>query len=328
MPGAVARYREFAPCASLREHVRAFFSFVDPHHNQDSPSRPVMREVIFQAGDCFCSPLFADGHASLVFSFEKACQLDGRWKRAAAGPSADVIGPMTAVGAASLGERAEMFGVYFRAAQDTQFLTVPTRELTDRVAALRDLWGRAGLELLGRLGEAAGESARIACLESVLERRIGAVSALPSSLDLPAMTSHVIRSQGGATVQGLADAAGVSRQHLTRVFRESVGLTPKLYCRLARFQAALRYAGRGDRVNWAQAALEMGYADQSHMIAEFRQFSSLTPQALARKRWFHPFIERAHTGVPDLLVGETADVSRDTTISQLVSRVPPPMLNT
>jgi len=39
--------------------------------------------------------------------------------------------------------------------------------------------------------------------------------------------------------------------------------------------------------------MEMGYADQSHMIAEFREFSSLTPQRLAVERWFHPCIDRA-----------------------------------
>lgn len=49
----------------------------------------------------------------------------------------------------------------------------------------------------------------------------------------------------------------------------------------------------GEPVNWAQAALELGYADQSHMIAEYRRFSSLTPEMLASRRWFHPFIERA-----------------------------------
>jgi AraC-like DNA-binding protein len=51
--------------------------------------------------------------------------------------------------------------------------------------------------------------------------------------------------------------------------------------------------GCGDGMDWAQAAVEGGYADQSHMIAEFRRFSSLTPQMLARGKWCHPFIERA-----------------------------------
>ena len=85
----------------------------------------------------------------------------------------------------------------------------------------------------------------------------------------------------------------MSRQHLTREFRQRTGISPKLYSRLARFHAGLRYVGVASRIDWADVAAEAGYADQSHMIAEFRQFSGLTPHALARGRWFHPFIERA-----------------------------------
>jgi AraC-like DNA-binding protein len=61
---------------------------------------------------------------------------------------------------------------------------------------------------------------------------------------------------------------------------------------LARFQSSLIYAGRAG-VDWAQAASALGYADQSHMIAEYRRFSGLTPQALTARVWFHPFIWRA-----------------------------------
>jgi AraC-like DNA-binding protein len=46
-------------------------------------------------------------------------------------------------------------------------------------------------------------------------------------------------------------------------------------------------------IDWARVALDMGFADQSHMIAECRHFSGLTPQSLADRDWFHPFIERA-----------------------------------
>jgi AraC-like DNA-binding protein len=91
-------------------------------------------------------------------------------------------------------------------------------------------------------------------------------------------------------VSALAEAAGVSRQHLTRVFRDVVGLSPKRYCRIARFQAGLAYADTAHEVEWCVAALDLGYADQSHMIAEFREMSGLTPASLATGRWFHPFI--------------------------------------
>ena len=92
------------------------------------------------------------------------------------------------------------------------------------------------------------------------------------------------------SVTRLAAAAGVSRQHLTRVFRETIGVSPKRYCRLARFHAGLAYAGAGVGLQSARVAAALGYADQSHMIAEFRELSSLTPDALSTQCWFHPFI--------------------------------------
>lgn len=291
MSRAVACYREFAPCEALRTHIRAFFSFV-PGAEKDPARRPITREVLFGEGDSFCSPLFADGHVSIVFSFGRTCHVDGLWHRNPVGPQGKVIGAMSMVGPTSAGERPEMAGVYFHPAHLSPFTNVPARELTDRIVALEDLWGTAGSELLTELSDA-NEAARIDRLESAMLRRIGAGRRSTVALDVPGLAAWVLRRRGRLTVQCLADAAGVSRQHLTRVFRDCVGVTPKLYCRLARFQSGLAYAGRGKNVDWAQAAVEMGYADQSHMIAEFKEFSSLTPQRLATQRWFHPFIERA-----------------------------------
>lgn len=243
----------------------------------------VLREVLFEEGDSFCSPLFADGHASIVFSFSRACRADGIWYASATGPRADVIGPMTVAGSVSLEERPEMVGVYLRASSSTQILRVPAVELTDRIVPLEDLWGSSARELVASLSETEMEPARIGLLETVLMQR--STAAFPN-LDIAGLTGLVVRHGGKVSVQYLAESAGVSRQHLTRVFRESVGVSPKVYCRLARFQATLRC----ERAPWAQVAVEMGYADQSHMIAEVRQFSSLTPEMLAKGDWFHPFL--------------------------------------
>jgi AraC-like DNA-binding protein len=296
MRTAVARYREFAPCEGLQSQIRAFFSFAPDGENDLGSERRIMREVRFRRGDSFCSPLFADGHISLVVSFQRACYPDGSWRLLSTQPRADVIGAMTTVGSASLGERAEMIGVYFRGAPMLGLVPVPADELTDRVVSLSELWRRTGSEWILRLWEASSELARVDCLEALLLKRCQAVERAEPAIDVPALARWILRERGRITVQTLAEAAGVSRQHLTRVFRERVGVTPKTYCRLARFHAGLGYAGCGPNMDWAQVAPELGYADQSHMIAEFRMFSSLTPGTLSSGRWFHPFIERARNG--------------------------------
>jgi AraC-like DNA-binding protein len=196
---------------------------------------------------------------------------------------------MTMAGDASLGERPEMLGVFLRAAALTHLTRVPAANLTDRVIALEDLWGPAAYTLAAKLFETAGEAARLGILEAALLQSMGPSRVPATGVKLGGLTAFVLQRQGRLRARDLAEAAGVSRQHLTRIFQEMVGVSPNVYCRLARFHATLR---RGGDAGWARIAAEMGYADQSHMIAEFRRFSSLTPDMVARGDWFHPFIER------------------------------------
>lgn len=78
----------------------------------------------------------------------------------------------------------------------------------------------------------------------------------------------------------MADELGVSERHLRRVFRETVGLGPKAFAKLARFRRALRAAREDDAAGWADIATAAGYYDQAHLIAEFRTIAGKTPRAL------------------------------------------------
>ena len=293
VPRSIAFYREFLPCTALRDEVYAIFSF-GPDPSGATACRPLLREIAFPDAR-FCSPQFADGHVSLVFELGHTCEADGRWCPDSSGVRGTVTGPMSRVGRTEGTDRPEMVGIYFRPARVHSFLRVAVSELTDNAVGIDDLWGTTGSRLASELCEL-DESGRIDRLESTLLAHLGTGRPRTGSLRLERLAASVLRRQGRVTVGAMAQATGVSRQHLTRQFRSHFGIGPKLYSRLARFQSGLVYAGCGERIDWAQAALDMGYADQSHMIAEFRQFSSLTPQQLANGDWFHPFIERAKSG--------------------------------
>ena len=87
--------------------------------------------------------------------------------------------------------------------------------------------------------------------------------------------SHPVERSGGrASIDSVASAAGVSRQHLARAFAYHVGVSPKIFARVVRFRRALALAGGRD---WAGLAAELGYFDQSHLIADFREFAGVTP---------------------------------------------------
>jgi AraC-like DNA-binding protein len=292
MRRAIVSYRELAPRKELQRHVYAFFSFVPAEHA--TAKRPLLREILFRDGDSFCSPMFAAGNTSIVFNLGDVCDANGRWLADPLGPHAVAIGPMTKVGPDSEARRPAMLGAYFRPGQALAFTRAPLSCLKDRIVDLHDLWGAAAARLSQEFSELE-EAARIERFELELLRRLQSPRHASSAVDASGVAAAAVRSSGGVSVEQLAASAGVSRQHLTRIFRERVGVAPKTFCQLARFHAGLSYAGR-NRVEWADAALALGYADQSHMINEFRRFSSLTPERLASGAWFHPFIERVKTG--------------------------------
>ena len=72
----------------------------------------------------------------------------------------------------------------------------------------------------------------------------------------------------------MASQVNVTRQHLARLFAQEVGVSPKRFAKIVRFRFALRL---GSRKPWADVAAALGYSDQSHLIADFREFSGTTP---------------------------------------------------
>lgn len=87
-------------------------------------------------------------------------------------------------------------------------------------------------------------------------------------------------SSPSTSVENLARSACLGKKQHGRLFREYVGMNPKEYGRIARFQRALRMMQLGSR-DYASIAYANGYSDQSHFIRDFRQFSGMTPKQLA-----------------------------------------------
>ena len=286
----LARYREFDPCPPLREYVHCFFTFTVPA-GIDEPRRPIRRELLYGAPGSYTTPLFADSQVSISFSFGSGYRVEGLWGPAESRHCGHVIGAMSAAHPAAHGEPIVEVGAYFCAAQARHFVQIPACELTDRILPLSDLWGASAVSLENRIGEARSDDQRVRRLELALIERLGSAASHGSAVNVSALTAYVQQRRGTVSVVELADSAGVSRQHLRRIFQEEVGMPPKLFCRLARFRAALARAARDVKDDGAGLAAELGYADQSHMIAEFREFSGLTPKPLMLHQRVHPFME-------------------------------------
>lgn len=95
---------------------------------------------------------------------------------------------------------------------------------------------------------------------------------------------NVIRRQRGrVNIDLLAERLGITRRHLERRFDLLVGISPKRLARTSRFQHALRIL-TGSMMSGAAAAVECGYADQSHFIREFTELAGCSPSSHLLRR--------------------------------------------
>jgi AraC-like DNA-binding protein len=246
-------YREYPPSPALAPHVACLWTA----HVRPAPDALPFRHRVLPDN---CVDILWQDTGTPAFAV-------GMMSSAVIVPSA---GPVRTV------------AVRFRAGSAGRFLGIPLDALSDRRAPLSELWGASETE---RLQDALWErelsdARRLALIENALlasaARRRAALSQ-EGSLTLSAV--RAIEAAGGAlAVEALAARLGVSRQHLSRQFGQQVGLTPKLFARITRFRRATEAVRGRRRADWAAVAAECGYFDQSHLIRDFRDFASVTPE--------------------------------------------------
>jgi AraC-like DNA-binding protein len=149
------------------------------------------------------------------------------------------------------------------------------RELRGEVVDLEELFGPQGRQCSEALRQAPrGWDERFDLLERFMARRVElGVRAHPIVLDA---WLRLRASAGRLPIGTLARELGASRRHLSTTFHEQLGLPPKTFARLVRFQEVRARMGR-EPVRWAEVAYECGYSDQSHLNRDFRELAGTTP---------------------------------------------------
>jgi AraC-like DNA-binding protein len=170
--------------------------------------------------------------------------------------------------------RRRLVSVDFGPGGASPFFSVPLSESADRLIELDRLWGRDGAVLRERLLEAPTPEAMLDVLEAVLLDHL----ARPGGPD-PAVRFAVSAFERGASIADVTGRLGLLPKTFGRRFREHVGLAPKRYSRVRRLQRVLRSVGDPGAADWADLAAGHGYADQAHLIHEFRALTGMTPTA-------------------------------------------------
>jgi AraC-like DNA-binding protein len=160
-------------------------------------------------------------------------------------------------------------------------LGVPMQEITGQTVDLVDLIGADARRLVERVRATPDWTRRFDLVDQFLLRR-AELGRQPAS-QVGWAWQQLTGSGGRVPISRLAAEVGWSHKHLTAMFRAQVGLTPKTAARLVRFDRVRADVGRASRPNWSNLAATAGYADQAHLVREFREFTGTTPTAYAAR---------------------------------------------
>ncbi len=160
-----------------------------------------------------------------------------------------------------------------------ELLGIPLAELAHDVVALADALPRAHRQLPRQLGELATWEARLDAVEALLLHTPEPPRA--GFAELAWAVAQIERSRGAVRMRTLTRELGWSERRLQRAFAHEIGLAPKRFARLVRFEALVARVRRGARVRWAEDAQALGFYDEAHLARDVRAFTGLAPNAAA-----------------------------------------------
>ncbi|WP_437890611.1 helix-turn-helix domain-containing protein [Phytobacter sp. V91] len=227
------------------------------------PGSPIAHFYSFQVSD---SPRFAlavpDGSVDILFNCDPA------------NPTARVCGSTEMAHQITLERGQRYFGVRFMPGVMPDFLDVYASDLFGHELGFNDAApGKHGV--FEQIVASSDFSQQMALFMQHFGARLNRASA---SLLLQ-LIDIILKHHGAIRVEELEKKTLYSARYIQRVFRENCGMSPKVFCCMVRFQYALSQLNQGGSCNLAGMAQELGYADQSHFLREFKHFAMMSPRA-------------------------------------------------
>ena len=171
------------------------------------------------------------------------------------------------------------FGIRLKPETLHLLFNVPSSALYASYTHLENVVGNDANLFAEQLSEAPDTASLVACAEafllSQLSRRKQKHGYLIDAVSL------IRASKGGLSMDAVCKSVYVSPRQLQRSFQQEIGFSPKAYQRLVRFRNVYRDMQRLKQAGgWAGLSYKLGYADQAHLIREFKEYTGLVPTEL------------------------------------------------
>jgi hypothetical protein len=175
-----------------------------------------------------------------------------------------------------INEHAEYFGIRFYPCCMHYFFEVPAKEITNKTIPCEDIWGHRFKSVEYRLRYVDSVDKRIEIATAALLDCLNNCKREPDQWLLNAL--NIIYQRKGQLSVEKDISTGISARHLRRIFNHYIGISPKKFSKIVRFQSVLRSMISNSDTLSKDRYLDFGYFDQSHFIHEFKSLSGVTPK--------------------------------------------------
>jgi AraC-like DNA-binding protein len=258
------KYKHFQPIPALMPYIDSFWVI----------------EAAARSGDSPRARMPADSRATLLLSFSGESRMTvDRGTMHHVGSGATLLGVHSQSYLLEHEGDTNLIAAQFRPGGLAAFVRCGVGELAAQAVPLDLLWGRPGNDLSERIFELDDTSQKLAVYQDMLLKCFAEV---PQQARILNSLNLIENAQGNPSVEWLAEQANLSQKQFERQFERVVGMMPKHYMRLARFQKLVRWLRQADRpANWTAIAARFAYYDHAHLAKDFRAFAGTTPSEFA-----------------------------------------------
>ncbi len=180
------------------------------------------------------------------------------------------------------GRDSEMFVINFHKGRSYPFVQMPLYDLTDSVVDGELVLTHGIIDLREIILETALIPGKFRAAETFLSKKFAKKLIVNPFIEFA--VNKIIQSPNAISISHIAGKVGYSQKHLIKLFKDNVGLTPKGFLKIIRFQKAIQEIEVTKKPDWTGVAFESGYFDQAHFINDFKQFSGFTPSQYLQKQ--------------------------------------------
>jgi len=300
MTGRGVLYTEYSSLTALSPYLTSLWSFEsgpdDGLRGRVALSGDGNHEFWLDRSDPLLNVMLPDTSLSLIVNLADAGAVGASLGSAAILPRVSVLGPGTRVRVVKLGRTIRAVGAGLDPGLALALFGTPAPTLVDRIVPLEAFWGASRVRELTASMSRLDVGACALALDAEVERRLGRARSL-NGLERQ-ITDLIKQQQGRISVEEMTRHQGVNRQQIARRFHETVGLSPKLFARITRFQQLVQALLTHEVSQWACVSTAAGYYDQAHMINEFRAFAGAPPTVFFQRRDVHGLARRHLRGRP------------------------------